>query len=96
MLCGHCKCSHIDAYAALSKSPHALADGLILVFNHPVTPLSIMAGLENQMLSTDWPTSTTYTDVEKHRAKMAEVQPQARKIEDRVREVLEIKRTCET
>jgi histone acetyltransferase (RNA polymerase elongator complex component) len=34
-LCGYCKCSHIDAYAALSKTPHALADGLMLVFQHP-------------------------------------------------------------
>jgi hypothetical protein len=24
-------------YAALSKTPHALADGLMLVFQHPVT-----------------------------------------------------------
>jgi hypothetical protein len=37
-LCGYCKCSHIDAYAALSKTPHALADGLMLVFQHPVKP----------------------------------------------------------
>jgi len=29
------KCSHIPEYAALSKTPHALADGLILVFQHP-------------------------------------------------------------
>jgi hypothetical protein len=35
-LCGCCKCSHIDEYAALSKTPHALADGLMLVFQHPV------------------------------------------------------------
>jgi hypothetical protein len=26
-----------DEYAALSKTPHALADGLMLVFQHPVT-----------------------------------------------------------
>jgi hypothetical protein len=32
---GSCKCSHISQYAALSKSPRALADGLILVFQHP-------------------------------------------------------------
>jgi hypothetical protein len=32
---GFCKCSHIDEYAALSKTPRALADGLILVFRHP-------------------------------------------------------------
>jgi hypothetical protein len=25
-------------YAALSKTPHALADGLMLVFQHPVKP----------------------------------------------------------
>jgi hypothetical protein len=31
-LCGFCKCSHINEYAALSKTPHALADGLMLVF----------------------------------------------------------------
>jgi hypothetical protein len=34
-LCGFCKCSHILEYAALSKTPHALADGLMLVFKHP-------------------------------------------------------------
>jgi hypothetical protein len=34
-LCGFCKCSHITQYAALSKTPHALADGLMLVFQHP-------------------------------------------------------------
>jgi hypothetical protein len=33
-LCGFCKCSHINEYAALSKMPHALADGLMLVFQH--------------------------------------------------------------
>jgi hypothetical protein len=27
-------------YAALSKTPHALADGLMLVFQHPVTPVA--------------------------------------------------------
>jgi hypothetical protein len=32
---GFCKCSHIMEYAALSKTPRALADGLILVFKHP-------------------------------------------------------------
>jgi hypothetical protein len=35
-LCGFCKCSHIYEYAALSKTPHALADGLMLVFQQPV------------------------------------------------------------
>jgi hypothetical protein len=25
----------MDEYAALSKTPHALADGLMLVFQHP-------------------------------------------------------------
>jgi hypothetical protein len=35
-LCGFCKCSHMTAYAALSKTPHALADGLMLVFQYPV------------------------------------------------------------
>jgi hypothetical protein len=34
-LCGFCKCSHIDEYAALSKTPHALADGLMLAFQQP-------------------------------------------------------------
>jgi hypothetical protein len=34
-LCGFCKCSHIDKYAALYKTPHALADSLMLVFQHP-------------------------------------------------------------
>jgi hypothetical protein len=27
-------------YAALSKTPHALADGLMLVFQHPVSQLN--------------------------------------------------------
>jgi hypothetical protein len=30
-----CKCSHIIEYAALSKALRALADGLMLVFQHP-------------------------------------------------------------
>jgi hypothetical protein len=34
---GFCKCSHITEYAALSKAPRALADGPMLVFQHPVT-----------------------------------------------------------
>jgi hypothetical protein len=34
-LCGFCKCSHMIEYAALSKTPHALADGPMLVFQHP-------------------------------------------------------------
>jgi hypothetical protein len=34
-LCGFCKCSHINEYAALSKTPHALADGLMPVFSTP-------------------------------------------------------------
>jgi hypothetical protein len=38
VLCGFCKCSHIFEYAALSKTPHALADGLMLVFQYPVRP----------------------------------------------------------
>jgi hypothetical protein len=29
---GFCKCSHINRYAALSKMPRALADGLMLRF----------------------------------------------------------------
>jgi hypothetical protein len=33
-LCGFCKCSHSNEYAALSKTPHALADDLMLVFEH--------------------------------------------------------------
>jgi hypothetical protein len=36
VLCGFCKCSHMTVYAALSKTPHALADGLMLVFQRPV------------------------------------------------------------
>jgi hypothetical protein len=33
---GSCKCSHnIGQYAARSKSPRALADGLVLVFQQP-------------------------------------------------------------
>jgi hypothetical protein len=39
-LCGFCKCSHIFEYAALSKTPHALADGLMLVLQHPVKGFS--------------------------------------------------------
>jgi hypothetical protein len=38
-LCSFCKCSHINEYAALSKTPHALADGLMLVFQHPDSAL---------------------------------------------------------
>jgi hypothetical protein len=38
-LCGFCKCSHTLEYAALSKTPHALADGLMLVFHHPAKPI---------------------------------------------------------
>jgi hypothetical protein len=34
-LCGFCKCSPINAYAALSRTPHASADGPMLVFQHP-------------------------------------------------------------
>jgi len=28
----------VGTYAALSKTPHALADGLMLVFQHPARP----------------------------------------------------------
>jgi hypothetical protein len=35
-LCGFCKCSHIAEYAAHYKTPHALADVPMLVFQHPV------------------------------------------------------------
>jgi len=38
-LCGYCKCSHRTEYAALFKMPHALADGLMLVFEHPDRPI---------------------------------------------------------
>jgi hypothetical protein len=34
-LCFDRKCSLILEYAALSKTPHALADGLMHVFQHP-------------------------------------------------------------
>jgi hypothetical protein len=34
-LCGFCKCSPIHLHAALSKTPHAWADGLMLVLQHP-------------------------------------------------------------
>jgi hypothetical protein len=38
--CAAFKCSHIAAgYAGLFKKPHALADGLMLVFYQPVKPL---------------------------------------------------------
>jgi hypothetical protein len=46
-LCGFCKCSHMTAYAALSKTPHALADGLMLVFQYPVKSwLQMQAAIE--------------------------------------------------
>jgi hypothetical protein len=32
---GSCKCSHISQYAARSKSPRALTDGPMFVFQHP-------------------------------------------------------------
>jgi hypothetical protein len=35
-LCASCKWSQINEYAALSKTPHALSDGLMLVFQRPV------------------------------------------------------------
>jgi hypothetical protein len=41
VLRGFCKCSHINQYAALSKTPRALADGLMLVFEHPARGLKI-------------------------------------------------------
>jgi len=37
---GSRQCSHMLEYAALVASPRALPDGLILVFQHPVTILS--------------------------------------------------------
>jgi hypothetical protein len=43
-LCGFCKCSHMTEYAALSKTPHALADGLMLVFQHPVKQVRSVCG----------------------------------------------------
>jgi hypothetical protein len=36
VLRGFSKCSHMRQYAALSKSPRTLADGLMLVFQHLV------------------------------------------------------------
>jgi hypothetical protein len=36
MLRGSCKRSHISQYAALPKSPSALAGGLVLFFQQPV------------------------------------------------------------
>ena len=39
-LCGFCKCSHINEYATLVKTLHALADGMTLVFQHPVRWMS--------------------------------------------------------
>jgi hypothetical protein len=45
------KCSHIAEYAPLPKTPRALPDGLMLVFQHPVTsrndPLQILGTLGN-------------------------------------------------
>jgi hypothetical protein len=34
-LCGFCKFSQLAEYAAISKNPHALAGGLMLVFQRP-------------------------------------------------------------
>jgi hypothetical protein len=39
---GSCKCSHLNQYAAHSKSPHALADGPMLVFQHPAISFSLL------------------------------------------------------
>jgi hypothetical protein len=42
-LCSLCKCSHFTECAALSKTPHALADSLVLVFQHPVEFITTQA-----------------------------------------------------
>jgi imidazolonepropionase-like amidohydrolase len=47
---GSCKCSHMSPYAALSKSPRALADGPMLVFQHPVKPRTSVAPQEPQSI----------------------------------------------
>jgi hypothetical protein len=36
VFCGSCECSPMAEQAALSKMPHALADGRMLVLQHPV------------------------------------------------------------
>jgi hypothetical protein len=36
--------AHIYEYAALSKTPHALADGLMLVFEHPANKRALPDG----------------------------------------------------
>jgi hypothetical protein len=46
---GFCKCSHILEYAALFKTPRALADGLMLVFQHPVK-MQTSAAVQKQRL----------------------------------------------
>jgi hypothetical protein len=46
-LCGYCKCSHMTEYAALSKTPHALADGLMLVFQHPAIEAAMLPCCES-------------------------------------------------
>jgi hypothetical protein len=48
-LCGFCKCSHIFEYAALSKTPHALTDGLMLAFEHPVRARRWAAGFNRKL-----------------------------------------------
>jgi hypothetical protein len=50
-LCGFCKCSPIAQQAALSKTPHALADGLMLVFQHPVMVKEKAAGKPSMELN---------------------------------------------
>jgi hypothetical protein len=45
---GFCKWSHLAEYAALSKKPRALADGLMLVFQHPEIELADSWGSRQQ------------------------------------------------
>jgi hypothetical protein len=47
---GSCKCSHISPYAALSKSPRILADGPMLVFQHPGCPTAKLTILPEWMI----------------------------------------------
>ncbi len=46
---GFCKCSHMTEYAAVSKTPHALADGPMLVFQHPVRSDGGASGLREML-----------------------------------------------
>jgi hypothetical protein len=61
-LCGFCKCTHILEYAALSKTPHVLADSLMLVFQQPVKGTSY-AGTRPEVPFFKSPTRTRWNQI---------------------------------